>query len=64
MRSSPTPVSREKLMQNVWGDEQPDSNSLKVHLFNLRKAVDGNQQVKLIHTLVGRGFVLKIEPNS
>ena len=40
MRESPNPISREKLIRTVWGDEQPDSNSLKVHIFNLRKAVD------------------------
>ncbi|MCC4832475.1 response regulator transcription factor [Shewanella sp. 10N.7] len=61
MRETPNVVSREKLMQNVWGDEQPDSNSLKVHMFNLRKIVDGNseEQDKLIHTITGRGFSLK-----
>ena len=61
MRASPQPVSREKLMQAVWGDEQPDSNSLKVHLFNLRKAVDGTTRSKLIHTLAGHGFALRCE---
>ncbi|WP_372740911.1 response regulator transcription factor [Neptunomonas sp.] len=65
MRASPNPVSREKLIQSVWGDEQPDSNSLKVHMFNLRKVLDGHvdngSESKLIHTLVGRGFVLKNE---
>ena len=64
MRESPNPVSREKLIQAVWGDEQPDSNSLKVHMFNLRKAVDGASDCKLIHTLVGRGFVLRPEEES
>jgi len=63
--ASPNPVNREKLIQAVWGEEQPDSNSLKVHMFNLRKAVDGQgenkHQTKLIHTLVGYGFVLKDE---
>lgn len=59
MRESPNPVSREKLMQAVWGDEQPDTNSLKVHMFNLRKAVDGNKKHKLIHTIKGHGFALK-----
>lgn len=59
MRASPNLITREKLMQSVWGDEQPDSNSLKVHLFNLRKAVDGDHQTKLIHTLSGKGYVLK-----
>ena len=61
MRASPNPISRKKLIQHVWGDDQPDSNSLKVHMYNLRKAVNINDQNKLIHTLVGHGFVLKDE---
>lgn len=73
MRASPKPVSREKLVQAVWGDQQPDSNNLKVHMFNLRKELDNNFNKtrppaeivplppRLIHTLVGRGFVLKDE---
>ena len=36
MREYPSGVSREKIIQTVWGDDQPDSNSLKVHIFNLR----------------------------
>ncbi|MGL6261530.1 response regulator transcription factor [Vibrio sp. WXL210] len=64
LRESPSPVSREKLMQAVWGDEQPDSNSLKVHMFNLRKAIDGEAQDKLIHTITGQGFALKHEANQ
>tara|TARA_R110001592_G_scaffold359995_1_gene667669 strand:+ start:1510 stop:2226 length:717 start_codon:yes stop_codon:yes gene_type:complete len=70
MLASPNPVSRDKLIQSVWGDQQPDSNSLKVHMFNLRKTIDGHTEnnnspntinKKLIHTLVGYGFVLKSE---
>ncbi|OAJ93260.1 response regulator transcription factor [Vibrio bivalvicida] len=61
VRASPNTVSREKLMQCVWGDEQPDSNSLKVHMFNLRKAVDNSFETKLIQTIAGRGFALKKE---
>jgi len=67
MRSYPDPVSRENLMQHVWGDEQPDSNSLKVHMFNLRKSIESNNngiKEKLIHTIVGHGFVLKDESQS
>ena len=67
MRAYPNPVSRENLMQSVWGDEQPDSNSLKVHMFNLRKVIESNHngiKQKLIHTIVGHGFVLKDESQS
>jgi DNA-binding response OmpR family regulator len=46
-------------MQSVWGDDQPDSNSLKVHMFNLRKHLDGNQELKLLHTVSGHGFAIK-----
>jgi len=59
MRNSPHAVSREKIMQGVWGDEQPDSNSLKVHMFNLRKQLDGDYEQKLLQTIQGRGFALK-----
>lgn len=61
LRASPNSVSRDKLVQSVWGDEQPDSNSLKVHMYHLRKAVDGQSEFKRIQTLVGRGFALKRE---
>lgn len=62
MRESPKIVSREKLMMFVWGDEQPDSNSLKVHMFNLRKAIEITEQPKLIHTIASYGFALTLEP--
>lgn len=64
MRESPNAVSREKLMQAVWGDEQPDSNSLKVHMFNLRKAVDGKSDSKLIQTVPGYGFAFKLNEDA
>ncbi|GAB7220620.1 cationic peptide response regulator transcription factor CprR [Vibrio comitans] len=61
MRNAPNVIKRDKLMQIVWGDEQPDSNSLKVHIFNLRKAVDSESTNKLIHTVAGQGFALRLE---
>ena len=35
LRNAPHVVSKQQLMQEIWGDEVPDSNSLKVHLFHL-----------------------------
>lgn len=58
-RRSPVPVSREKLMQAVWGDNIPDSNSLKVHLYNLRKLVDQDNNKALIQTIGSQGFALR-----
>jgi len=59
MRASPSVVSRKTLEETLWGDEIPDSNSLKVHLFHLRKAVDSPFPTALLHTVPGHGFVLK-----
>lgn len=59
MRASPSPVSREELMDFAWGDDHPDSNSLKVHIYNLRKAIDGPFDEPLLHTISGAGFALK-----
>ena len=64
LRASPAPVAREALMDAVWGDEHPDSNSLKVHIFNLRKAIDGPFPAPLLHTINGAGFALRERPDD
>ncbi len=64
MREYPSAVSREKIVQMVWGDEQPDSNSLKVHIFNLRKQVDQNEWKPMIQTIAGFGFGIRLQESS
>jgi DNA-binding response OmpR family regulator len=59
VRSSPGIVSRQKLIQAVWGDEVPESNSLKVHLHKLRRQVDGENDAPLLHTIPGLGYALR-----
>jgi DNA-binding response OmpR family regulator len=59
MRASPNSVSRERIIQSVWGDEQPDSNTLKVHIFNLRKQIDTEGLEPLIQTVPSFGFAIK-----
>ncbi len=63
-RRSPAVVSREALERALWPDERPDSNSLKVHLHNLRRQVDKPFDSALIHTLAGRGFALRDDHDS
>jgi DNA-binding response OmpR family regulator len=58
-RSTPKAVSRHDLERAVWQDDPPDSNSLKVHLFKLRKKVDEPFDRALVHTVSGFGFVLR-----
>ena len=58
VRASPAAVSRQTLERAVWGDNPPESNALKVHMFHLRKALDGNFEEQMLHTLSGYGFRL------
>lgn len=59
MRGSPSVVSRQQLERALWSDEAPNSNSLKVHMYHLRQQVDKPFNKSLIHTLTGKGFVVK-----
>ncbi|MFC1233605.1 response regulator transcription factor [Vibrio sp. F74] len=59
LRNSPNPVSRTTITQVIWGDEQPESNSLKVHMFNLRKQLNSAGDNTVIHTIPGFGFSIE-----
>jgi DNA-binding response OmpR family regulator len=55
-------VSREMLARDIWGEAQratPIDNVIDVHLARLRKKVDADGPLKLIHTLRGVGFMLR-----
>lgn len=59
MRESPKVVPREIIEQELWGDNPPDSDPLRSHLYNLRRAVDRPFDVPLIETLAGRGYRIR-----
>jgi len=59
MRESPKVVSREQLEHELWGDLVPDSDALRSHLYNLRKAVDKPFDNALLNTLPGVGFSIQ-----
>ena len=58
MRKSPAVVSRRELEKEIWGDEVPDSDALRSHVYNLRRIVDKPFDRPLIATLPGRGFCM------
>lgn len=60
MRDVEKPVSRQSLMQAVWGEDQPDSNSLKVHIHHLRKQLEKVGANLSVGSEAGFGFVLKV----
>jgi len=59
MRETSKPVSRKALIQAVWGEEQPDCNSLKVHIHHLRKQLEKVDAKLSIDTEIGFGFALR-----
>ncbi|MFT6340986.1 MAG: DNA-binding response OmpR family regulator [Alcanivorax sp.] len=61
MRESPRVVSREQLEHELWGDLVPDSDALRSHLYNLRKAVDKPFENALLNTLPGVGFSIQAD---
>lgn len=64
LRQAPNVVSKRELEQAVWGDALPDSNSLKVHLFNLRKAIEVANTIPLLQTISGQGFALRVNDEN
>ena len=58
MQASPAAVTRERLEQAVWGEDPPDGDMLRSHVYELRRSVDGPFPVKLVHTLPRVGYRL------
>jgi DNA-binding response OmpR family regulator len=58
MRESPRVVSRRDIEREVWGDLLPDSDTLRSHLYNLRKVIDKPFAKPLLHTIHSAGYRL------
>ena len=63
MEASPNVVTRAELEKEVWGEEMPDSDSLRVHIHSLRSAIDKPFGSKMIQTRHGIGYRL-LESNA
>jgi DNA-binding response OmpR family regulator len=56
IQASPAAVTRERLEHALWGDDPPDGDMLRSHIYELRRSVDGPFPVKLIQTLPRVGY--------
>jgi DNA-binding response OmpR family regulator len=53
-------VSRAEIAAHVWDDSfDPFSNTIEVYMNRLRKKIDGNHSLKLLHTRRGEGYILE-----
>jgi two-component system copper resistance phosphate regulon response regulator CusR len=57
-----TVLSREKIENHIWNfDYEGGTNVVDVYIRYLRKKIDDGQEHKLIHTVRGKGYVLREE---
>ena len=64
MRNSPQVISKQEIMAELWGDEEPESDALRSHIYNLRKLLDKPFEQKLIHTVSSVGFRLCLDQDQ
>jgi len=58
LRNAPRLVRRQKLEHVIWGDIPPDSDALRAHMHNLRRAIDKPFNKQLLQTERGLGYRL------
>lgn len=59
VRAYPNAVSRQQVISKVWGDDMPDSDVLRSHIYTLRQALDKPFATPMLVTLHGVGFRLQ-----
>ena len=61
MRRSGRVASRAAIVEGVWGlDREVEENTLDAFIWLLRKKVDRNDHAKLIHTVRGIGYTIRV----
>jgi DNA-binding response OmpR family regulator len=53
-----TPICLRDIEREVWGDVLPDSDTLRSHLYNLRRTIDKPFPKPLLHTVQSAGYRL------
>lgn len=62
IRNKERVLSRERIEQHIWNyDYEGGTNVIDVYIRYLRKKIDKDFEPKLIHTVRGIGYVLKVE---
>jgi two-component system response regulator MprA len=60
MRNPRRVLSREYILEEVWGFDFPTTaNSLEVYVGYLRRKTEEDGEIRLVHTVRGVGYVLR-----
>lgn len=61
MRNKGRVLSRTQIIENIWGyNFDPNTNVVDVHIKFLREKIDKDFDKRLIHTVRGAGYVLRV----
>ena len=63
MQAYPNVVPRNEIEDTLWGDMTPGSDSLRTHIYILRRAIDKPFEQALLETVHGVGYRL-VNPNE
>ena len=58
----PNAVSKRELNQKIWGDDAPESDALRSHIYTLRNVLDKPFSTPMLKTVHGIGFKLDVGP--
>ncbi len=62
MRNVGRVLTRPMIAEHVWGlDFDPESNIIDVYVGYLRRKIDGDGERRLLHTMRGAGYVMRME---
>jgi len=59
----PQPVSRSKLIHSIWGDQPPETDALRTHIYSLRNVLDKPFNQSMLTTITNIGYKLEF-PNE
>ena len=61
MRNERIVISRQRLLDEVWGyDPFSMTNTIEVFVSNLRRTLEAGGEPRLLHTIRGAGYVLRV----
>jgi len=63
MRQSPRVVTRREIERHIWGEDLPETDSLRAHLHTLRSLIDKPFTQPLLQTVRGLGYCVN-EPDE
>ena len=52
-------LTRDQILERVWGDTEVDSNAIEVHIARLRDKLEAEGEARLIQTVRGAGYTLR-----